>query len=150
MDRTKEYLEKSRYFELMMPPEGAEVIERVNDYIWLDADEILYSVPKEIQKDLTLADAEEQLEEWKHLYSSDKKLNMISVINPHAKSSKEMRDWAAEILPQIVNSLAVINNSALGRMAINLFIGLRPPTYELKVFKDFDSAYEWVKNFVEK
>ncbi len=126
-----------------MPEIGAEVIERPADFIWFSKDNILCSVPKEKAVELTMEESMKQIEEWEAEHA-DKKYWMLSVVNPHAKSSKEQRDWAAEILPKYVHGIACINDSALGRMAINLFIGLRPPTYPLKMFKSSEEAFEWI------
>lgn len=136
------YIGKSKYFEYLYPLNNEEVIERVNDFIWFEEPGLLCSVPKEEQRQLSMAENQAELDNWIKEHG-DAKLYMISVINPHTKSDKEGRDWAAEIMPKFVNAVAIINNSALGRMAINLFIGLRPPTYALKVFKDSKAAREW-------
>ena len=126
-----------------MPAENAEVIERPADFIWFDGDDTICSVPKENPRDLTKEETQEQLDSWDKTYGHQK-FWMISVVNPHVKSTKEQRDWAAEILPKYVKGLACINDSALGRMAINLFIGLRPPSYHLKMFKTAEEAFSWI------
>jgi len=138
----------SKYFAYLLPPEGVEVRERLNDFFWFDDKGIVYSVPKEVQVAQTLEEANKDIQEWRAEFGEEK-MNCVSVINPHAKSTKEQRDWVAEVLPSLINSWALINDSALGRMAVNLFIGLRPPEYQLKVFRDSESAKEWIKQFVK-
>jgi hypothetical protein len=137
-------IEKSLYFQYLMPDEGDEVMERDNDFIWLDKDDLLCSVPKEKQVAGTIELVKKQIAEWVVKYG-DRKCFMVIVVNPHGKSTKEERDFIAEVFPKYINALAVINHSALGRMAINLFVGLKPPTYPLKVFKDATTAKEWLK-----
>jgi len=140
-------LEKSLYFQYLSPDENDEVTERDNDFIWFDKDGILCSVPKEKQVSGTIELAKRQIAEWDEKYG-DLKFCMVIVVNPYGKSTKEERDFIAEVFPKYIKALAVINHSALGRMAINLFVGLRPPSYPLKVFKEATSAKEWLKQYV--
>lgn len=137
-------IEKSKFFQYLYPTDGEEIIERPADFMWFRKDGILCTVPKEEVKEMSLAEMMEQVDEFQALYGKGK-FKMLSVINPKAKSNKEGRDFAAEILPDIVDGIAIINNSPLGRMAINLFIGLKPPTYPLKIFKNQEEALEWLK-----
>jgi hypothetical protein len=146
MPTKEEYIAKSSFFKHMIPNDAAVVEERKNDFIWFDDKDVLYSVPKDNVEDVTMEESLDEIRLWEERVG-DKKYCMISVVNPHAKSSKEQRDWAAEVLPKYVTAIALISNSALGRMAIKLFVGLRPPTYPLKVFKDYESAKEWLDQY---
>lgn len=149
MGIAEDYIKKSKYFEYMLPPEGVEVRERLNDFIWFDDDGVLCSVPKEKMIPQTMEESREEVRKWDEEFGIFK-ICMINVVNPHAKSTKEQRDYIADIFPKYVKAIALINNSALGRMAINLFIGLRPPSYPLKTFKDYESAKEWVNQYLEE
>jgi len=128
-----------------MPSNNQPITERKNEFMWIEDEDILCSVPKEKLEVLTREEVQEQIDEWEKTHGN-KKLKMITVVNPTAKSTKEDRDFVAEVFPKYISALAVINHTALGRMAINLFIGLRPPSYPLKVFKDGDEARKWLKS----
>lgn len=138
-------IEKSKYFEYLLPEPNDNVIERVNDFIWVDDNEIICSVPKEKPVKLEMEEVYEQIKIWEEGYGT-KKRNMVVVVNPHVKSTKEERDFMAELFPKYVLALAVINHSALGRMAINLFVGLKPTPYPLKVFKNGIEAKTWLNS----
>lgn len=131
-----------------MPEEGIEMEERENDFMWFDKNGIICSVPKEKQVSMTIEDANKNTAEFDKKYG--RKLRcMITVVNPHSKSTREQREWAAEVFPLYVKALGIVNDSALGRMAINLFVGLRPPSYPLKVFKDSESAKQWLQQYLD-
>lgn len=138
-------IEKSKYFESLYPGPNDVVIERDNDFIWIDENEIIYSVPKENQIALTREETIKQINEWEAQYGS-RKWKILLVVNPHVKSSKEDRDFAAAIFQRYISAMAVINESALGRMAINLFLGLKPPKYPFRVFKNQEDAKSWLIN----
>jgi hypothetical protein len=141
-------LEKSKYFEFLQPKPDEKVEEREGDFMWFTNDGIVCTVPKEFQPILSIEESREQLVEFQNKYGKQK-FKMLGVINPNTKSSKENRDYAAEILPDLVTAIALINNSALGRMAVNLFIGLKPPTYPLKIFKNSKDAFDWLRSIEE-
>jgi hypothetical protein len=107
-------------------------------------DNILCSGPIYNVKVLTIEESNVQLKEFQDEFGTEK-IRMVSVINPNTKSTKESRDWAADILPDIIDKIGIISDSPLGRMAIKLFIGLRPTTYGIKVFKTAEDAFAWIR-----
>jgi hypothetical protein len=139
-------IEKSKYFQYLLPSSEDVVMERMNDFLWFDENGFICSVPKEEPIPLSRKEFLDQVAEWEEKYGLEKRC-MITVVNPYVKSSKEERDFAAEIFPKYLKALAIINHSALGRMAINLFVGLRPPTFPMKVFKDSNEAKNWLKKY---
>lgn len=141
-------IEKSKYFAYLQPEPEDPVVERINDFIWIDKHNIICSVPKENSVKLSLKEFYDQISWWEENFGTERRY-MVTVVNPHVKSTKEERDLIAEIFPKYVLGLAVLNDSALGRMAINLFIGLRPPTYPLKVFKKATDAKNWLLSLKE-
>lgn len=140
-------IEKSKYFHYLLPGKDDHVMERVNDFLWFDENGFICSVPKEVAVQISRKEIMDQIEEWEREYGLERRC-MITVVNPYVKSTKEERNFVAEIFPKYIKALAVINHSALGRMAINLFVGLRPPTYPMKVFKDSVEAKNWLKKHV--
>ncbi|MFT7345373.1 MAG: hypothetical protein ACI9XP_001968 [Lentimonas sp.] len=141
---SQDWLKKSKFFAYLTPPVGVNVREREQDFIWMTDDNILCSVPIDNVKVLTIEESNVQLKEFQDEFGTEK-IRMVSVINPNAKSTKEIRDWAADILPEIIDKIGIISDSPLGRMAIKLFIGLRPPTYGIKVFKTAEDAFAWIR-----
>ena len=140
--------DKSSFFKFLKPGPLDEVIERDNDFLWFDQDGILCTVPKDEMKDFTVAQMKEVVEEWDKEHEGEK-YYMISVFHPKAKITKAQRDYMAEAYAKYIKALAVINESALGRMAVNLFVGLKPPPYPLKMFKDKESAKSWLRSLKE-
>ena len=125
MTRKEEFLQKSKYFEYMIPAEGTEFIERTNDFVWLEDSGLYCSVPKETQILMSLEEFEKDIQFWRDLMINKERFTVISVINPGTKSNKEQREIAANVLPELFNALAVISPSALGRMALKIFLGIK-------------------------
>lgn len=63
-------------------------------------------------------------------------------------SRKEDRDEAAELLAKVVKAMAMVSRSPLGRMIANLFFGLKPPPYPVKMFSDEKEAKEWLRQYL--
>ena len=87
------------------------------------------------------------MEEFKKITKWKKVCLLIDTTNS-TPSSKEVRDYAAEIFPELVKAIAMVSKSALGRMIANLFFGLKPPPYPVKMFSEEAEAKEWLKQYL--
>jgi hypothetical protein len=129
----------------MKPPPGVEVIESSTSISWIEGD-ILCSVSKKAPPQ-TLEEMKRDTEEFRKRFG-DRKFCMLVDITNSSPTTKEGRDYAAEEIPRLVKAIAMISHSAFGRMAANLFFGLKPPPYPTKIFDDEKQAREWLKQYI--
>jgi hypothetical protein len=130
----------------MVPPKDAVVHDLPTSVIWFDEDGVLYSVAKKVPAQ-SVEEAKAGIADFMKL-TGGKKVCMISDSTDSAAVNKEMRDFAAEVIPQIVKAIAVISRSAVGRMAANLFFSLKKQPYPVKFFDNEVEAKEWIKEYL--
>ena len=130
----------------MVPPKNAKVIELHASTVWFDDDGILYSVAKRVPQQ-TVAEAEQSLEEFKKI-TGGKKMCMLSDSTESPPVNKEMRDYAARVIPEIVKAIAIMSRSSVGKMAANLFFSLKKQPYPVKFFDDQEEARLWLKQYL--
>ncbi|HEX4888232.1 MAG TPA: hypothetical protein VFV37_09330 [Luteibaculaceae bacterium] len=135
--------EKTYFYKWLRPDSDDRVMERLNALSWFDKNGIYCSVPIPGKAVPTLQEMKDNIEWWEREFAGQK-VWWLTVVDPNAKGSKESRDFMKDILPRYVHGLALINHSALGRMAANIFFGLHSPTYPVKMFSDSTSAKEWL------
>ena len=151
MTREEEFLKKSKFFKYMIPPDGVELIERTNDFLWKEESGIYCTVPKDPQVLLPMNEYLKDIESFKKLTEGSGRLCLISVINPSSKTTREQREIVAKILPEMFKALGVISNSALGRMALKVYLGLKPADgYDMQAFPDYDAAKAWVLPYLDR
>jgi len=138
---------KSKYFEQLPPPlEGEYVIqERLNDFMWVTKEKVIHVVPREKQIQLTEEQTKQQLADFKKEFG-DGKYFILTVFNPATKMTKADRDFAADVLPEILDGIAIICTSAMGRIAINFLLSIRRFTYPIKLFPDKETALDWIEH----
>lgn len=130
----------------MQAPKNANVHETVSSTAWLDENGIICSVSKKAPPQ-TLEQSKIETIAFRKKFGEGKFCMLIDITDA-APTSKEVRDWAAAELNTMVKAIAMISRSALGRMVVNLFFGLKPPPYPTKMFTDEKEAKEWLKQYL--
>jgi hypothetical protein len=130
---------------MIKPPENTEIHESSSGYWWLK-DDILYSIGKKDAERPTPEDEERQLLEFKKIVG-DRKVCMILDVTHAKPTGRQDRDRAAVELEKLVKAMAMVSKSPLGRMVVNLFFGLKPPTYPVKMFPTLQEAEEWIRQY---
>ena len=130
----------------MVPPQNAKVIDFPASVMWFDENGILYSIAKKIPQQ-TLEEAKYTIEELRKI-TGGKKVCLLSDSTDSTPVNKEMRDYLAEVIPDIVIAIAVISRSALGKMVANLFFSIKKQPYPVKMFTDETEAKEWLKQYL--
>lgn len=77
-----------------------------------------------------------------------KKVCMLVDVTHSSESSKEIRDYAAQELPKFIKAIAMVSDSALGKMLANLFLTLKSQPYPTKMFGNEADAREWLKQYL--
>ncbi len=129
-------------------PKNVKVYDFPTSALWFDKDGILCSVSKKAPQQ-TIEESKKWMDEFYKIFGHEKHCMLIDITNA-SPVNKEARDYAAAELPKVVKAIAMISHSALGRMLINLFFGLKPPPYPAKMFSNETEAREWLKAYCEK
>ena len=130
----------------MVLPNDREVFDFPTSTMWFDENGILCSISKKVPPQ-TVEEAKKTLEEFRKI-TGGKKVCMLSDSTDSAPVNKEMRDYVAEILPDIAKAVAIISRSAVGKMAANLFFSIKKQPYPVKMFTDEREAKEWLKQYL--
>ncbi len=130
----------------MTPPKDAKVTDLPTSRIWFDEDGILYSIAKKVPPQ-TVEETKATLVYFLKI-TEGKKVCMISDNTDSPAVNKEMRDYVAEVLPDIVKAIAIISRSSVGRMAANLFFSLKKQAYPVKFFENEEDAKQWIKQYL--
>jgi hypothetical protein len=130
----------------MQVPENIKTYDFTDSTIWIDEFGILYSVPKPgIPKERPISEIDKDLKRINEI-TGGKKVVMVLESNSNSKPpSKELREYIAKEFSKIVKAMAVITTSPLSKMLANLFFGLKPADYPVKMFTDENEAKEWAK-----
>ena len=130
----------------MTPPDNIKVTELHGSTIWFDENGILCSVAKKVPQQ-TMEEAQVALAELKKI-TGGKKVCMLSDNTASPPVNKEMRDFAAQVIPDLVKAIAIISRSSVGKMAANLFFKLKKQPYPVKFFDDEQEAKQWLKQYL--
>ena len=126
----------------MRPPKDATVYENFSSTFWFDKDGILYSISKRVRPQ-SLEEAKRELQKFINL-TSGKKVCMLADVTNSSESTKEVRDFVAIELPKLIRAIAMVSDSALGKMLANLFFSLKTQPYPVKMFNDEKEARKWL------
>jgi hypothetical protein len=132
--------------EMITIPEDVVVYESPGGKWWVKND-ILYSLGKKDPPKLSQDEEAEEMKRFKEAVG-DRKICMILDITYAKPADKNERDKAAVELERLVKAMAMVTTSPLGRMVANLFFGLKPPSYPVKMFSNVDDAEKWIRQYV--
>ncbi len=130
----------------MQPPLNVKVFDFPAALMWFDEDGILYSVSKKVPQP-TIEEAKNVMKDFLIL-TGGKKVCMLSDNTNATPMNKEMRDYYAEVIPQVLKAVAIISRSAVGKMTANVFFSINKQPYPVKLFTDENEAKEWLKQYL--
>jgi hypothetical protein len=130
----------------MTAPENVKIYDLPNSTIWFDEDGILYSVAKKLPPQ-SLEDAKKSMVDFLKI-TGGKKVCLLSDSTDSPPVNKELRDYAAEVIPEIAKAIAIMSRSSVGKMAANLFFSLKKQPYPVKFFDDQEEARQWLKQYL--
>jgi hypothetical protein len=114
--------------------------------MWREDSGIVCAISKKV-KSQTIEEAKESVQALRQ-YLGPEKVCMLIDVSHSSESSRELRAYAAEELPKLVKAIAMVSDSALGKMIANLFFNLKAQPYPVKMFTDETEARAWLKNFL--
>jgi hypothetical protein len=130
----------------MKIPNNLDVFELQSSTIWFDENGILCSIAKKVPSH-TVEEAKKSLVELVKI-TNGQKVCMLSDSTNAASANKDVRDYVATVLPDVVKAVAIISQSALGKMAANLFFSIKKQPYPVKIFNEETEAKEWLKQYL--
>jgi len=131
---------------MLSVPEDSEIIELPTSRMWREDSGIVCAISKKV-KSQTIEEARESVRALRD-FLGDEKVCMLIDVSHSSESSRELREYAAEELPKLVKAIAMVSNSALGKMVANLFFNLKSQPYPVKMFNDENEARIWLKNYL--
>ncbi len=130
----------------MLPPPHVELFEFPTSTMWFDENGILCSIAKKVPAQ-TVDEVKATMEEFRKI-TGGKKVCMLSDSTESTPIDKEMRDYIAEVLPDVALAVAIISRSAVGKMVANLFFSIKKQPYPVKMFNDETEAKAWLKQYL--
>ncbi|MGZ4035281.1 MAG: DUF7793 family protein [Bacteroidia bacterium] len=130
----------------MEPPKNVKVIENLTSLYWFDEDGILCSISKKAPKQ-SFEETKRVVEDFKKMLNGKKVCLLIDVTHT-VESTREVRDYVAAEFPKFIKAIAMISNSALGKMLANLFFSIKSQPYPTKMFNNEKEAKEWLKQYL--
>ena len=127
-------------------PKNTEIFHFPTSTLWFDENGILCSIAKKVPLQ-TVDEAKSTMDEFVKI-TGGKKVCMLADSTDSTPVNKEMRDYIAEVLPNVVKAVAIISRSAVGKMAANLFFSLKKQPYPVKMFTDEAEAKKWLKQYL--
>jgi hypothetical protein len=124
----------------MVRYENIKVIDFPTSTMWFDEPGILSSVAKKIPPQ-SVEEAKKTIVEFRKI-TGGKKICLLSDSTDSPPANQEMRDYAAELIPEIAKAIAIFSRSAVGNMAANLFFSIKKQPYPVKMFTDETEAKE--------
>jgi len=132
--------------DLLVPPPNVKLEITDTSVGWFGEDGIYCSMGLKNPKKQSLEEMKAFTENWMKQF--DSKICLLSVVDAKNESDKETRDYIAKVLPEIVEAMALVVNSVLGRMASNLFFRINKQDYPVKVFTDVEEARTWLRQYL--
>jgi hypothetical protein len=130
----------------MKAPEKAEVFETATSRYWFEG-EVLYAVSKKAPP-LESQEQEKQTKEFLERLKGKRVCAVLDISNS-APTTKEGRDKNKTLLPKMFKAIAFISHTALGKMVINLYLGLQPMPFPTKVFNNENEAKVWILQYTD-
>jgi hypothetical protein len=129
-------------------PKNVKVHEMMSSFCWINDEGILFSCPKPGKPpEMNDDDIAQEMKKFMTIIGPGK-ICMISEANPQSRPpSKAERDRAAELINPVAEAMAIITTSPVSRMIANLFFGLKPPPYPVKMFSNEKDATEWIRQY---
>lgn len=131
----------------MEVPPNVQIHNHLTSVWWIEENGILCSISKKDAPDISREQSLEQLADLNRI-TGGKKMCMLLEITYGRPSKREDREFLSQELAKVIKALALISQSALGKMVANLFFNLKPPPYPTKMFNNEVEAREWLSQYL--
>lgn len=130
---------------IMKIPENIELYEGELATFWFDASGILCAYAKPVERSL-----EKQINNYEFIrhISGNKKVCLLA----NATSSKFIDDatrkYIQDEMPKLFKAMAVVSDSAFGKVNTVIFKNLNADTIPIELFAEEAEAIEWLKQYL--
>jgi hypothetical protein len=133
----------------MQIPANVKTLDMSSSILWFDDNRILHSVPKPgVVPTQSVEEIKKEMDKLRGFIGNEK-VCMILESNPNSQPPKrEMREFIASEIESVTKAMAIITTSPVSKMIANLFFGLRPSSYPVKMFTDEKEAQKWIIQYV--
>lgn len=131
---------------MLLRPDQTKVIELPFVSLWSDESGIVYCVSKR-SVGQTVEQGMEAVAELRRM-SGDEKVCMLLDISDSGGTTRELRAYAAEVLPHLLKAVAILSSSVAGKMVANVFFSVKRQPYPVKMFNNERDARAWLKEFL--
>lgn len=130
---------------MLQIPDDVEVHDLSTSKMWFRGD-IVCAVSKG-RGSRSIEETKELIENFKKL-TGDKKICLLIDVSNTMETPREVRDYAAEEFPKFIKAIAMLSDSALGKMIANLFFTVKHQPYPTKFFNDEEEAIKWLQQYI--
>jgi len=129
----------------MTPPASAEVFSTANNSYWYEG--ALLCIVTHKAPALPFDEQKKRSEAFKSALNGKKICAVIDITNSSITSS-ESREYNQRVLPEIFKAIAFVSQNALGKMLVNLYLGMQSPPFPIKVFSNDKDAKAWIAQYL--
>lgn len=127
-------------------PNDSELIKGVIADYYFDTDGILISYSKNPKR--TIANITENIALVKKI-TNHKKVPLLIYLCNSPIPDKATRIFATEQLPQVYSAMAMVSDSGLATLIMNVLFRFKQPPLPTKNFTDAAEAKKWLQQFLE-
>lgn len=131
---------------MLLVPDNVEIHDFPTTKIW-KKDGIVYAVSNG-RGTSSVEEAKKLIADFRDLFGDEKICLLIDVSNT-TNTPREVRDYVAEEFPKLLKAIAMLSDSALGKMLANLFFTVKSQPYPSKFFNDEEAARKWLSQYVD-
>jgi hypothetical protein len=128
---------------MLTVPLGIKTFELPTSIIWIEPNGIVCSISRKRPRPQTVEEMKQVIDMYKS-FVGEKPRCLLADVTHSSATSREVREYAAIELPKLVKAVAMVSESALGKMMANIFFSLKHQPYPVKMFNDETEAREWL------
>ncbi len=132
----------------MKPHEKAKIVTTRVAKVWMGEDGIVRAKANSDTRE-TLEDAKENVAAVNKVTRGKKSPLFIDYRSLKAQDRDAQNHYSTAEATQFVSALGMQVESAVSRVILNFYLGIRKSPQPLKLFNDEDEALQWLKGFLE-
>jgi hypothetical protein len=123
------------------PPAGAKLYETEIATFWMGPEGILYSISKPPRR--TVANITANMAMVREI-SPNRKPPLLVYLCPSPVPDRETRKLVTRHLPELYSAMAMIADSRLAKLIMNILFSVNKPPIPMKTFSDPEKAKGWL------
>jgi hypothetical protein len=126
-------------------PAGKQVYESDIAQYWFDNNGILISVSKSPRR--TVENITSNAKMIKEI-TNNKPVPLLVYLVKSPVPDKQTRELVNKELPKLYSAMAMVADSALAKLIMNVLFKLKPAPIPMRSFSDYQQAKEWLKHYL--